>query len=71
MQPIIDRAYSTETFRNFGHQLIDLLSDHLAATKKGENNTFYWSEPDHEFQNWMQDFEEAKLIIQLNSSKKY
>ena len=49
----LDEAYDIEKFRDQGHQLIDQLADHLAATQKGDDKVVRYKEsPDAELTRW-------------------
>lgn len=50
---LLNEAYDSELFRDEGHELIDLLSDHLKQTVNGRSDkVINWSEPKDEFAFW-------------------
>lgn len=55
MSSLLHQAYSPEAFRQFGHQLIDLLADHLAATQARQTPVIPWQEPDDSLAYWQHD----------------
>ncbi len=44
--------YNSETFRKSGHELIDLLADHLATAQQGNIPVLPWETPDNQFDFW-------------------
>ncbi len=51
-------AYNSTDFRKIGHELIDLLANHLDTVQSGENSVVYpHQEPNKELQFWQNDFE--------------
>ncbi|MEX0291412.1 MAG: aspartate aminotransferase family protein [Flavobacteriaceae bacterium] len=52
---LLKAAYSTDNFRTQGHQLIDILADHLDNTLKGNSDkVINWSSPEDERAFWTQ-----------------
>ena len=50
---LLKAAYSPEDFRQNGHQLIDLLADHLNKTlNKSSTKVINWDNPSEEYQFW-------------------
>jgi len=57
MESPITRAYSPEEFRTNGHQLIDLLADHLSKTQSGnQGKTLNWESANDMLRFWQEDF---------------
>jgi len=50
----IDTLFSSEEFRQVGHKLIDILSDHLNQQAKRERPTINWHDPLSENIKWQQ-----------------
>lgn len=44
--------YDSQTFRKSGHELIDLLADHLTAAQQGKIPVLPWETPDNQFAFW-------------------
>ncbi|MFN8358011.1 MAG: pyridoxal-dependent decarboxylase [Spirosomataceae bacterium] len=61
MPTLLQEAYSPEAFRRFGHELIDLLADHLAAAQQAQGQVIPWQEPEQSLAYWQQDFLEPTL----------
>lgn len=54
----IKDAYNSNEFRKIGHELIDVLANHLDKIQTGENTPVYpHEEPNKELQFWKNDFE--------------
>jgi len=53
-------AYSPANFRALGHQLIDLVADHLEKTQDPENQQLInYREPEEELKFWQNDLAKA------------
>lgn len=52
MNEILKEAYNPETFREAGHQLIDLLAGHLERITRGEGKVIHWKTPDDQLKFW-------------------
>ncbi|OJH42197.1 hypothetical protein [Cystobacter ferrugineus] len=50
--------YDAEHFRQFGHQLVDQLADHLARTTRREGPVLPWAPPEVHLANFPADFPE-------------
>jgi len=44
--------YNSEAFRKSGHELIDLLADHLTLAQQGAIPVLLWETPDNQFDFW-------------------
>ncbi|MEM8906514.1 MAG: aminotransferase class I/II-fold pyridoxal phosphate-dependent enzyme, partial [Bacteroidota bacterium] len=52
------KAFAPETFRQQGHQLIDLLADHLEACLQAiPNQVIPWQAPQEAFEQWKRDYQ--------------
>ena len=49
--PVLAKALDPEAFRQWGHQLIDLLADHLSQPGK-RSTVMPWREPEEQFALW-------------------
>ena len=56
---LLQNAFSAEDFRKQGHDLVDMLANHLAEGAAKERKTIPWQEPDDALDFWQQDFEEG------------
>ena len=57
MQALLDKAYDPEVFRQLGHQIIDLLADHLQQMQhKPDASVLAWQEPAAELDFWQKDY---------------
>jgi len=57
----LQNAYSSETFRAQGHELIDKLANHLDSNLSGEaSKSIYWNLPEDELDYWKQYLENSK-----------
>jgi L-2,4-diaminobutyrate decarboxylase len=58
---LIRQAFDAETFRQAGHELIDLLADFLAETTSGRApQTLAWMPPEQQLQYWQDDFAQQR-----------
>ncbi|MEN0051496.1 MAG: pyridoxal-dependent decarboxylase, partial [Bacteroidota bacterium] len=58
MKNIIQTAFDPETFRTQGHQLIDLLADHLKNSTTGKTtHAQQWKTPDKRLQFWQEEWQ--------------
>ena len=48
----LHRAYDPESFRKQGHQLIDLLADHLGSVVAGQGEVLHYRLPEDEYAFW-------------------
>ena len=63
---MLEQAYDVQNFREWGHQLIDLLSDHLQKVQTDRNfPVISYREPEQELQHWQQDFQKTGEPIDL------
>ncbi|MFD2570729.1 pyridoxal phosphate-dependent decarboxylase family protein [Spirosoma soli] len=56
MGSLLTTAYSSESFRQQAHALVDLLADHLERAKTGREAVITYQEPDEQLAFWRQDF---------------
>lgn len=56
MTPQLKKAYDPETFRQQGHELVDLLANHLQATLSQDKEVIPWMEPETALAHWEQDY---------------
>ena len=62
----IEDVYNTKDFRKLGHELIDVLADHLSDLQNGKDNIVYSNQnPEKELQFWQEDFENESSSINL------
>ncbi|UII77996.1 aminotransferase class I/II-fold pyridoxal phosphate-dependent enzyme [Flagellimonas sp. HMM57] len=55
---ILEQLYSYQNFKEIGHNLIDLLTEHLQKTSSGNNQkTISWNEPEDELDFWKEFME--------------
>jgi len=60
MKDLLSQAYDPASFRALGHQLIDLLADHLESAQAPENQqVINYREPEEELKFWQNDFARA------------
>lgn len=58
--PRLQQAYDPQAFRQMGHQLIDLLADHLELVQQaGDNPLIQYHSPEKELAFWQNDFAKA------------
>lgn len=63
-QHLLKEAYDPEEFRTIGHQLIDLLADHLKhAQTASENKVLPYQSPEKELDFWQQHFQSNESSI--------
>jgi L-2,4-diaminobutyrate decarboxylase len=59
---ILERAFSPAAFRQFGHDLIDQLADHLTdAHTRQDPAVIPWQTPDDALAHWRADFDQPAL----------
>ncbi len=61
MPSLLKQAFSPDDFRRFGHELIDLLANHLAHVEAGNGKTIPWQEPADSLAYWEQDAQHSPL----------
>ncbi len=50
---LLNSVYDSESFRNHGHQIVDLLANHLEQAVKAKNQkTINWNIPENELEFW-------------------
>ncbi|MEL7003144.1 MAG: hypothetical protein AAFN93_10460 [Bacteroidota bacterium] len=52
MTKLLDEAYDLEKFREIGHELVDLISEHLADSQETRRKVSNWSEPNDQLRFW-------------------
>ena len=61
MNTMIHQAYGPEAFRRNGHELIDLLAEHLTAVQAREGApAIPFTSPEEEYAFWQKDYQENK-----------
>ena len=61
MTDILNKAYDSEDFRKLGHEIVDLLADHLQSQKSGkEKKVLPWQNPDNLLSKYQNDFKNKK-----------
>lgn len=59
MSHLIEDAYDPETFREYGHELVDQLADYLEACLSGDGmKVLPWRSPEENLAHWQTDFNE-------------
>jgi L-2,4-diaminobutyrate decarboxylase len=48
----LENAYNPENFRELGHELIDMLADHLTAAIGGTEKVMNWKDPAEQLEYW-------------------
>ncbi|MEM1322312.1 MAG: aminotransferase class I/II-fold pyridoxal phosphate-dependent enzyme [Bacteroidota bacterium] len=59
MSSLLEQAYSSSTFRELGHQLVDQLADYLEAAEKGHQAVIPQIDPQNELRFWEKDLVEG------------
>ena len=49
---LLDRAYDSKDFKQVGHDLIEVLSEHLGSCQSGDQRTLEFIEPEQEISFW-------------------
>ncbi len=65
---ILEHAFDAETFRQQGHQLIDLLADYLHRARTDRSSkVIHWQAPQTEWSDWEADFQQhqGKPVFEL------
>lgn len=57
---MLEQAYDVQSFRNWGHQLIDLLADHLQNAQSRIEPVIPYHDPENELIFWQQDFQSGQ-----------
>ncbi len=61
MSSLIEKAFDPETFREYGHDLVDQLADYLDACRNTEDmKVLPWKTPEENLSRWETDFTEPK-----------
>lgn len=61
MNTLIQQAYDPEAFRRHGHELVDLLADHLRSVQEEEGEpAIPFSAPEEEYAFWEDDYRENR-----------
>ncbi|MDY8135790.1 pyridoxal phosphate-dependent decarboxylase family protein [Aquimarina sp. 2201CG5-10] len=62
----LEKAYDPSNFRSLGHQLIDLLADHLEGVQTNEEQpVLVYRDPETELDFWKQDFASDSEIMDV------
>lgn len=61
----LDAAYNAEQFRNTGHELIDVLANHLKAVQNNSGKVIDYKTPKDELAFWQQNFDSTEPPIQF------
>ena len=63
---ILEKVYDPSDFRKMGHQVIDLLADHLEKVQtNNEHPVLSYQDPDEELAYWQQDFSSDSGILDV------
>lgn len=63
---LLQQAYDAEQFRNIGHELIDLLADHIETAQTASKEVVLpYQSPDKEFEFWKQHLSEESTAIDV------
>jgi L-2,4-diaminobutyrate decarboxylase len=66
MTDLLKQAYNSSTFREEGHQLVDLLADYLQAnTHDSIGNVMNWKEPDEQYAFWGKQLQDPSSLSDL------
>ena len=60
--PELDRLFDPEQFRASGHALVELLTEQLALSLRGENGLIEWQAPQEAEQSWQQAMPEHPAL---------
>lgn len=60
--PELDRLFDPEQFRASGHALVELLTEQLALSLRGENGLIEWQAPQEAEQSWQQAMPEHPVL---------
>lgn len=52
LSPNLEAAFDIDRFQSIGHELIDLLADHLRKCKEGANKVIDYRDPEEEYSFW-------------------
>lgn len=65
MEPTLHEAFNPEHFRKSGHELIDLLADHLNDSVSGNRKAINWKEPGDQLAFWQENFQTDQPVTEL------
>lgn len=65
MNTKLQQAYDPEHFRKHGHELIDLLADHLHQNISGNKKVITWKEPIEQISFWQNSLAEDQYLTDL------
>lgn len=65
MKQPLDRAYDPEAFRKLGHELIDLLADHLTKAYQGNGKVIRWNDPAEQLAFWRKNVTTQQPLTEL------
>lgn len=63
----LKNAYNPETFRALGHELIDLLANHLEQTINGKSKVMNWKTPTEQLRYWQDNLGKEQSLKELFS----
>lgn len=63
-------AYDVENFRNVGHQLIDLLANHIASAQQRKQPVIAYKTPEESLVYWQTDLTQKSKPIDFFEKKK-
>ena len=61
----ISEVYNTEAFRRLGHQVIDLIADHIEVGQKDNQKVLQYDSPQNELVFWQNNFEENEAPLEF------
>lgn len=68
MKTTLQDAFNPENFRKLGHEIIDLLANHLTNSINGDNKVIDWKEPADQLQYWRKNLEKLETPAELFSN---
>jgi L-2,4-diaminobutyrate decarboxylase len=68
MKPTLQDAFNPENFRKLGHEIINLLADHLNNSINGEIKVIDWKEPADQLKYWRENAQKSQNPAELFSN---
>jgi L-2,4-diaminobutyrate decarboxylase len=65
MKPTLQDAFNHENFRTLGHEIIDLLANHLKNSISGEIKVIDWKEPGDQLNYWRENAQTVQTPAEL------
>lgn len=62
MDNSLEQAYNPESFRELGHELVDLLAGHLTGAIKGDGKVLNWKEPAEQLKYWQENINQKQSL---------